>query len=68
MSEEYGGSGNALAKKAGDVFGILRAAVSASHARGLAMTTKVRRKDMPAQAQRGNHRKKYLPAAAESMQ
>ena len=32
------------------------------------MTAQVRREDVPAQAQRGNHRQKYLPAPAESMQ
>src|SRR5208282_205243 len=68
MSEEYGGSGNALTKEAGDVFGIPRAVVSASHTGGLAMTAKVRRNDMPAQTQRGNHRQKYLPASAKSME
>ena len=31
------------------------------------MAAKVRREDVPAQAQRGNHRQKYLPAPAESM-
>jgi hypothetical protein len=68
MSEKHGGSGNALAKQAGDVFSILRAMVSASYVRGLAMTAKVGRKDMPAQAQRGNQRQKYLPTPAEPMQ
>ena len=32
------------------------------------MPAKVRREDMPAQAQCGNHRQKDLPAPAESMQ
>jgi hypothetical protein len=32
------------------------------------MTAKVGREDMPAQAQRGNHRQKNLPAPAKSMQ
>src|ERR1019366_1690190 len=32
------------------------------------MTAKVRREDMPAHAQRRNHRKKYLPAPPQSMQ
>src|SRR5260370_11707481 len=68
MSEENSGGGDALAQKVGDVCGILRAAVSASHAGRLAMTAKVRREDMPAQAQRGDHRQKYLPAPPESMQ
>ena len=32
------------------------------------MSAKVRRENMPAQAQRGNHRQKNLPAPAEAMQ
>jgi hypothetical protein len=42
--------------------------ISASHVGRLAMAAKVGRKDMPAQAERGNHRQKYLPAPAESVQ
>jgi hypothetical protein len=42
--------------------------ISASYAGGLAMTAQVGREDVPAQAQRWNHRQKYLPAPAESMQ
>src|ERR1039458_7404459 len=68
MPEENCRRGNALAQKAGDVFSILRATVSASHAGRFAMTAKVRREDMPAHAQRRNHRKKYLPAPPQSMQ
>src|ERR1019366_5282786 len=68
MSEENSGGGNALAQEAGDVFSILRAAISAGHAGRLAMTAKVKREDMPAQAQRRNHRQKYLPAPPESLQ
>src|SRR5712671_5806704 len=67
MAEEHGGSGNALAKKVGNVFRILGAVISASHVRGLAMAAQVRCEDMPAQAQRRNHREKYLPAPAEPM-
>src|ERR1019366_7992448 len=68
MPKEHGGSGNALANQAGDVFGILRALVSAGNAGGFAMPAKVGREDLPTQAQRGNHGEKYLPAPAEAMQ
>src|SRR5271165_2317220 len=68
VSEKHRGSRNALAQKTCDVFGILRPMVSASDARRLAMAAQVGREDMPAQAQRRNHRQKYLPAAAEPVQ
>src|SRR5271163_4526553 len=68
MPEKYCGSGNTVAKKAGYLFRILRAVVSASYPRRLAMTAKIGREDMPAHAQRRNQRQKYLPAPAESMQ
>lgn len=68
MSKNDSRGADALAKEASDVGGILRAVVSTSDAGGLAMATKVRREDVPALTEGGNERKKYLPAAAETME
>jgi len=52
MSEEHGGNRYPLAQKAGDVFGILGAVVSARDAGGLSMSAQVDGEDMPAHAER----------------
>ena len=68
MSKDDGRFLHSLPKKAGDVLGVLRTAVSANDSARFTMATEIRRHDVPAEAERRNQRQKNLPAPAKSVE